>query len=174
MTITYRAAEVADAPAVAAMFSQSFVDTFGHLYRREDLCEFLSNANAEKFAAEIAGPLYAIRLALDSGKVAGFVKLGPPELPVDTPPDTIELCQLYVLKPWHGCGIAAALMDWAIAAAAERGARHMQLSVFVDNHRARRFYERYGFHAIGRYDFMVGSHADEDIVLRHVIMQADS
>ena len=31
-------------------------------------------------------------------------------------------------------------------------------------------YERYGFEAVGRYDFMVGSHVDEDIVLRHVVM----
>jgi len=26
---------------------------------------------------------------------------------------------------------------------------------------------------VGRYDFMVGSHADEDIILRHIVMQAD-
>ena len=65
-------------------------------------------------------------------------------------------------------------MDWVLGTAASKAARHIQLSVYFDNHRARRFYERYGFHAVGRYDFMVGSHADEDIVLRHVVLQADS
>jgi hypothetical protein len=29
-----------------------------------------------------------------------------------------------------------------------------------------RFYERRGFAAVGRYDFMVGNHADEDIIMR--------
>jgi diamine N-acetyltransferase len=174
MSITYRNAEPGDAEAVAALFAQSFVDTFGHLYRADDLAEFLGKATPERFRAEIEDQRYAFWLALDGGQLAGFVKLGPPELPVETPPDTIELCQLYVMKPWHGTGIAAALMDWAVAAAVERGARHIQLSVYVDNHRARRFYERYGFEQVGRYDFMVGNHADEDIVLRHVIMQVDS
>ena len=57
-------------------------------------------------------------------------------------------------------------MAWVLAEAAGRGAEEIYLSVFIDNPRARRFYERYGFEAVGRYDFMVGSHADEDIVMR--------
>ena len=63
-------------------------------------------------------------------------------------------------------------MRWALREAADRGARELILSVFVDNHRARRFYERYGFEVVGKYDFMVGTHADEDLILKHVIMQA--
>jgi len=173
MTIAYKAAEPADAEALAEVFATSFVDTFGHLYPPNDLDAFLSTVTAEKFRKEIADDRYAFRLAFEAGKLVGYIKLGPPELPVETPPRTVELCQLYVLKDWHGAGVAAALMDWAIAAAAKSRAEHVQLSVYVDNHRARRFYERYGFHPVGRYDFMVGSHADEDIVLRHVVMQAD-
>jgi RimJ/RimL family protein N-acetyltransferase len=38
--------------------------------------------------------------------------------------------------------------------------------VFIDNHRARRFYARYGFEQVGTYDFMVGTHADLDLVMR--------
>ena len=174
MTITYRDGESKDAEAVAGVFQTSFIDTFGHLYRPEDLSDFLSTMTADRFRAEIGDDRFTFRLAFDSGRIVGYVKLGPPELPVETPPDTIELCQLYVLKDWRGAGIAASLMDWALGTVASEGARHIQLSVYVDNHRARRFYERYGFHAVGRYDFMVGSHADEDIVLRHVVLQADS
>ena len=56
-------------------------------------------------------------------------------------------------------------MDWVLGEARTRG-DELYLSVFSENHRARRFYERYGFEAVGRYDFMVGTHADEDIVMR--------
>jgi RimJ/RimL family protein N-acetyltransferase len=58
------------------------------------------------------------------------------------------------------------MMAWVIDEARRRQAGQLFLSVFVDNHRARRFYERCGFEAVGRYDFMVGTHADEDIIMR--------
>jgi ribosomal protein S18 acetylase RimI-like enzyme len=173
MKIALRAASIEDAAVIAELFQRSFVDTFGHLYRAEDLREFLAAKTTDCFAAEIADDRFEFVVAEDSGEIAGYVKLGPPQLPVDTPPDTIELCQLYVLKAWHGSGVAAELMRRALAIIRRRGARHVQLSVYVDNHRARRFYERYGFRPVGSYDFMVGSHADEDLVLRHVVMQED-
>jgi GNAT superfamily N-acetyltransferase len=78
----------------------------------------------------------------------------------------MELRQLYVLRPWHGAGIGAALMEWALGEARRRGAEQMFLSVFTDNRRARRFYARYGFEEVGTYHFMVGTHADDDIILR--------
>src|SRR4051812_41236346 len=102
MTVGYRDAAPADAEAIADVFRTSFVNTFGHLYRTEDLEDFLSSKTAEQFRAEIENPRYAFWLAEDSGKVAGYVKLGPPELPIEAPPHTVELCQLYVLHEWHG------------------------------------------------------------------------
>ena len=74
-----------------------------------------------------------------------------------------------MLKEHHGSGIAAALTDWAIAEARRQGAEELYLTVYIDNHRARRFYERYGFEEVGRYDFMVGNHADEDIIMRKML-----
>lgn len=172
MSIHYRDGEPGDAQAIADLFTASFVDTFGHIYPPDDLAAFLESVSADRFRSELEDSQFAFRVALD-GTMVGFVKLGPPELPVETPPDTLELRQLYLLKDWHGTGVAARLMEWAMATARARRARHLQLSVYIDNPRARRFYERFGFHAVGRYDFMVGTHADEDIVLRHIVMEAD-
>ena len=74
-----------------------------------------------------------------------------------------------MLKPWQGAGLAPEMMDWVLAEARRRGAAEVYLSVFTENIRAQRFYDRYGFEAVGRYDFMVGSHADEDIVMRRAL-----
>ena len=164
--ISYRDATTADAALMARLGARSFAETFGHLYTPDNLAIFLENHSPENWAGELADPRYAVRIAEAESEAAGFAKLGPPSLPFAVDEASAELRQLYVLTPWQGAGVAQALMDWVIEEARRRGAAALFLSVFVDNHRAQRFYARYGFVGLGRYDFMVGSHADEDIVMR--------
>jgi len=166
MSIVYRDGGPEDAAALAALGRATFVETFGHLYTPENLVAFLENHREEKWRAELADPAFAVRLAEEDGAAAAYAKLGPPSLPFETSRSAIELRQFYVLKPWHGRGVASALMEWVLADARRRGAEELYLSVFVDNHRARRFYARYGFEQVGTYDFMVGTHADLDLVMR--------
>lgn len=166
MSVTYRNGAPGDGKAVADLFRDSFIATFGHLYARRDLDAFLEGVTAEAFEDELASPDFMFRLAEDSGRLAGFVKLGPDNLPGEALPGTIELYQLYVLKPWHGSGIASELMNWSIAESRRQGARYLTLTVYIDNHRARRFYERCGFEEVGKYVFMVGNHADDDRIMR--------
>jgi diamine N-acetyltransferase len=172
MTVSYPDATPEDAGALQELFADSFVETFGHLYRPADLQEFLDTNSLAKWQDNLADPEVAIRVAEMDGELAGFVELAPKKLPYETVGLAIELRRLYLRASAHGLGIADVLMKWALQEAKARGAQELVLSVYVDNHRARRFYERYGFETVGRYDFMVGSHADEDLILRHVIMQA--
>jgi len=62
--------------------------------------------------------------------------------------------------------VSISCMGGFIAGGGVARADHLYLSVFTENHRARRFYERFGFEPEGTYAFMVGTHADEDIVMR--------
>lgn len=164
--MTYRDAGPHDADALAALFRDSFTDTFGHLYRPEDLATFLSGFGEARWAAELADPAFAIRLAEKGRKPVGYLKLGPRSLPVEPQGTAIELKHLYLIHLAQGTGAGAALMEWALATARARGADEMLLSVYIDNHRAKRFYTRYGFERVGRYTFMVGDHADEDELMR--------
>jgi ribosomal protein S18 acetylase RimI-like enzyme len=172
MTISYRDAQLGDAAALRELFAESFIETFGHLYRDEDLKEFLDGNSEAKWEVNLSDPGVAIRVAEADGDLAGFGELAPKTLPYETSAPVLELRRLYLRSSMHGRGIADELMKWALSGASARGAQELVLSVYVDNHRARRFYERYGFEAVGKYDFMVGSHADEDLILRHIIMQA--
>ena len=164
--IAFRDAVPNDSATLADLGARSFTETFGHLYSAENLAAFLVNHSEDNWRRQLGDPAFAVRIGETDGQAVAYAKLGPPSLPFEPRGAPIELRQIYVLKQWQGQGAAAELMDWVLAEARRRGADELYLSVFTDNHRARRFYARYGFEEIGPYAFMVGTHADEDIVMR--------
>jgi GNAT superfamily N-acetyltransferase len=166
VNVTYRIAGMDDAQAIDHVFRTSFADTFARLYRPEDLEAFLGKFTLDSWKSELADERFTFQLAEAEGQPIGFVKLGPPELPVEADGPWIELRQLYVLNEWRGAGAAGQLMDWALAKARATGVNELYLTVYTDNHRARRFYEKHGFVEVGPYAFMVGEQADEDIIMR--------
>jgi GNAT superfamily N-acetyltransferase len=153
------------------MAQQCFVETFGHQYTVDDLTAFLEDQYGPMgLLKDLANPAYHWRAAADDGRIAGYAKVGPVGVPAPEPqPGALELKQLYVLKPWHGTGVAATLMEWAISNARERGAPEMYLSVFDHNHRAKAFYARYGFVDVGGCDFRVGNQIDADRMWRRAL-----
>lgn len=163
---TLRDASLTDTAALSDLGRRSFTETFGHLYSPANLAAFLETHDEANWRDQLASPEYSVRLIEYDGALIGYAKVGPPTLPFVPHGNSTELRQFYILKPWQGSGLAAQLMDWVLAEARRRGAEELYLSVFTDNHRARRFYARYGFTEVGPYAFMVGDHADEDIVMR--------
>lgn len=161
-----RDATPADADTIAALARATFTETFGHLYSSDNLAAFLTGHTTKDWARVLAEPDVAVRVIEVDGALVGYARLGPPTLPIEPRGNALELRQFYLLKPWHGGGHAQTLMDWVVATARARGADALFLSVFVDNVRAQRFYARYGFEDVGRYAFMVGSHEDEDRLMR--------
>ena len=166
MTVSYRIATAADAETLAELGARTFIHTFGHLYEQEDLEIFLRNHSPENWVKELNDPAFEVRVAELDGAMVGYVKLGPPHLPFEPRGEAAELRQLYVVEEMKGQGIADDLIHWVIDRARDKRADYLYLSVFTENHRARRFYERYRFEPEGTYAFMVGNHADEDIVMR--------
>jgi len=160
--IVYRDPGAADSGVLSDLFRRTFVETFGHLYRTEDLEAFLAPLDEAGWRRELEDAACQVRLAEADGQAVGFAKLGPLGLPVQPEGAALELKQLYLLKAWHGRGIAPVLMDWTLDAARRSGAEALYLSVWSENHRARRFYARYGFTFVAPYAFMVGAQADED------------
>ncbi|WP_235927678.1 GNAT family N-acetyltransferase [Sandarakinorhabdus rubra] len=165
--ITFRDATPADGAVLGGIARATFIDTFGTLYKLEDLATFLAQGSDAAYAAELADPDIEVRFAETGGTPIGFCKVSSLKLPAPDPaPGAAELRQLYIYKPWQGLGIADMLTRWAMDRARARGAREIWLSVFTENVKARRFYARHGFEEIAPYAFMVGDQADEDILCR--------
>jgi ribosomal protein S18 acetylase RimI-like enzyme len=163
----YRDATESDAQALADFARSSWLATFGRLpYPPDDLAAYLQkNYGAEIQRAEIADADVRYRLALRHGEIVGYCMMGVLSMPVEDG-GGLELHRLYVDEAVKGAGVAAALMEDAIAWARGRGATALYLSVWEHNERAQRFYRRFGFEDYGEWDFMVGGTADRDLIWR--------
>lgn len=167
MEFSVRPATFADAPAVRALFCRSFRATFGHLYPPHELDAWLEGQSEARFRVETGCASHACFLGEgDDGRLLGYVTLGPQELGITPEARWWVLRQLYLEEEAKGSGLAGALMERALEEARARRVEELFLTVWVENRRARRFYERYGFEEVGAYAFVVGSTVDDDRILR--------
>lgn len=169
MNATIRRATVEDAATLAELGAATFVETFGHLYRPEDLQVFLEESHAVSAYAEVlANPDYALWIAEDAaGRAIAYAQAGRCGLPhEDVRPEDGELKRLYVRAGIQGGGVGRALMDVAMAWLLRNGPRTLWLSVWSENIGAQRFYARYGFDFAGEYAFVVGTQRDREFLYR--------
>jgi diamine N-acetyltransferase len=170
--LTLRPATPSDAEALSRIGIDSFVDKFGHMYTAKDLADFLDEVHSPAaVSAELNDPTRLYCLAERDGELVAYCKLGL----VCGFPDhargahVIELKQLYTAPGQTGGGLGSALMDWAFAVAAGRGADEMQLSVWSGNDGAQRFYQRYGFAKVADITFRVGEQLDEEFLFARML-----
>ena len=169
MEVTIRRILIAEAPALSKMAKQTFYDTFTGTCSEEDMQAFLeqyynleqikkelSNQDDYCFFAEINGePVGYIRFMEDSSNFAEVNKW-----------KSLELKRLYILKEYHGKGIAQKLMEFFIAFAEEYQYELVWLGVWEYNFRAQKFYSKYGFINSGHtHDFPIGDTPQTDIYL---------
>lgn len=167
MTLHFRDATPADAAELDAMAQTIWWETFAHGSSHEDAAAYCATAYGPdgRLIADLTSGAARFHVALADGAIVGYAKINPPWLP-DAEPDAVQLSQLYVASLWHGRGVAGPLMDWAVAQARAQGAGALLLTVWEENARARRFYEKLGFVHIGDYAFPVGRQIDTDNIMR--------
>lgn len=97
-----------------------------------------------------------------AGELLGFAQSGLNTLPFPAAEaGDRELKRLYVARRAQGLGLGRRLTDLILEPLCDR---RVLLSVWSGNHRARRFYELYGFKEAGRNPFQVGDHVDDDLI----------
>lgn len=157
-----------DAAALAELGAETFRETFGHLYPREDLEAFLASARSEAIYADLVErPDTLVALALSGGdEPVGYVVAGGCKLPVvDLEPLAGEVRELYVLANHQGRRLGTTLLEAALSWLSERGRSPLYVGVWSENHGAQRLYRRYGFTKVGEYDFPVGRQLDREFIL---------
>jgi len=166
-TFRLRAATSADASLLATLAAETFTDAFGAQNTAENLAAFIeARYSPDIQRAELADPALTYLIAEVEGKTAGYALVREGATPACvTGPLPVEVQRFYVLRDWHGAGVAQALMEGCVAEARRRGGRTLWLGVWEINPRAIRFYEKCGYRQVGTQTFMVGSDAQRDRVL---------
>jgi len=165
---TLRDAVPADAAAFSAFARDIFLTTYATNYEQERLARHVRERfSTDKQRAELEDADRTTIAALDAaGGWAGFAVLhrrpAPPDVRGAAP---VELERFYTGVPWHGRGLAQALMAATLDRAARDGADAVWLSVWKHNQRAHRFYEKCGFTAIGEVPFVFGGEAELDTLM---------
>jgi ribosomal protein S18 acetylase RimI-like enzyme len=164
--IRLRRAKRDDAPALAELGADTFAETFGHLYKPADIAAFLAkNHSRSVYEDLLTDDRWAVWLAEDTEGPVAYCVAGPCSLLVpDMPESAGELARLYIRSARQGGGLGAIMLTAALDWMRPRF-RHIYLSVYAQNFRAQRLYQRFGFEKIHDYFYMVGDHADPEWIM---------
>lgn len=172
--LSLRVAELQDAPALSALKTLCFRETFltGGFdipYPPAELAHFEQDAyGLPRIEAELADASHATWVVEGSdGSLVAYAHAGPCKLPHEEARHSQgEIYQLYIRRSHQGLGLGKTLithtLDWLEATYPGP----VWLGVWSGNERAQRFYATLGFGKVGDYHFMVGDHADAEHIYR--------
>lgn len=168
MPLHYRLGLPADALCISGLATQVFLDTYATDGMRADLAqEALTVYAPALFETRLKDSATRFVLAERDGHLQGFAEIvanaegAIPALSAGT-----ELVRLYVQRHAHRQGIGQALLKHAEALSREAGQPFLWLSAWVENHRARGFYQAQGYEEAGITHYTFGGNAYENRLLR--------
>lgn len=177
--VTIQRASEDDALRLSIFAGETFAQTFGHLYPVEDTANFLKTDYSEavylKYIKDVKFGVWIATFAPDAGtsistesSIAGYVMCGSSSLP-RTENLSGEVKKLYVDKAYFGKGLANVLFETGVAWLRKEYSGHpIYISVYSENFRAIKFYNRYKFEFHDEYLYVVGANRDREFILREV------
>jgi len=164
----YRA-RPADAATLAEFSERTFFESFAADNDPENMRMHLAASFSPQLQrAELENPDIDTLVLVDAqSRWLAFAQVRAGKISDGVPATgSIELWRFYVDAPWHGQGLAAALMEAVKTCARARGAETLWLGVWQSNARAQAFYRKHGFRKVGSHVFAVGNDPQaDDIVL---------
>ena len=164
--IIIRRATIADAVKLSAISIQTFYDTFIGTCKEEDMTAFLKEYfNIKQVQAELSNENDFYYLAELNGRVVGYCRWMEDYTNFHLMKQwkSLELKRIYILKEYHGKGVAQQLMNLVIQYAQSNQYQVLWLGVWENNHRAQKFYEKNLFVNSGHtHDFPIGTTPQTD------------
>jgi ribosomal protein S18 acetylase RimI-like enzyme len=162
-----RDAAESDARRLAELAERTFRDAFAAMNTPENMEHHCREQYGEAIQArEILDPSTTTLICEDDGEFVGYAQLrwgqAPAHLTAKCP---MEIQRIYVVRKWHGRGLAQELMAEALRRAERGGADLVWLGVWELNPRAIAFYRKSGFEESGSHTFVVGDDPQRDVIM---------
>jgi diamine N-acetyltransferase len=164
--VALRAAEPADAPRIAVLGTQVFLETYAPDGISAELAsEVLGTLSPEVTAAALARNDQRFIVAERAGHLLGYAQWRPGsghEAVGSKAP--AELFRLYVLQRFTGLGLGTQLLQAVEEASAAAGADTVWLTAWSGNARALAFYPRRGYRDVGPTPYVIEGNTYENRV----------
>lgn len=156
MNILVRKATVKDVIPLALLARVTFREAFGHLFHNNEnlISYFAKSFSIEALTKKLNDDNNVYWLAFLDNLPVGYAKLiknSPSKFIEDE--KVSELQRIYVLNDFLNRKIGHLLQNEIFEEVKRIESNHLWLSVYVDNPKAIRFYERYGYHKLGTHVF---------------------
>ncbi|MEO0345878.1 MAG: GNAT family N-acetyltransferase [Pseudomonadota bacterium] len=145
-----------------------FRETFAPHNTDENMNQYANTAfGPVSMAARMSKPTAVTIVGEYEGEIVAYALVFEAPLPdcIDTTAPTRFLERFYVDSAWHGRGVADRLLDAVREAVLATEARRLWLTVWDQNPRAIRYYEKRGFTVCGHVDFTLGDERQRDFVM---------
>ena len=173
--ITMRMITPEDVAALSFISKETFYDTFTGTCSPDDMDHFLEKYyNEETLLGELKEEGLEYFFAETEGKAIGYLSFRDenPDFNEIKGSTALELKRFYVIKEFHGRGVAKHMMDFFILHATSQAYDEVFLGVWEFNYRAQKFYSKYGFQMTNhRHDFPIGNTPQTDVYMIKYLKQ---
>lgn len=158
---------ISDAQVLALLARSTYVESHGHfIHDQNDLQEYANEAfSVSKTKKDLSDPNNLFYIVYVEGLPVGYLKL---VLDTDcehlTSSNNCRLERIYILRDFIPLKIGQQLLSFAEAKAREFKQETLWLSVYTENERAIRFYQKNEFKEVGSMDFFVNETNYENLV----------
>jgi diamine N-acetyltransferase len=166
VSIITRFATAADAAPLRQLSEDSFRAAYTWFNTEEDMTYYVQTSfSLEKIQAELADPALKFLLAVDEEEIVGYVKLSFHTALETNAKNPAEIARLYTRVDLIGKGIGKLLVQEAARFAAANNFDGLCLSVWQQNPKGVKFYQREGFEIVGTTTFLLGKDVQDDFVM---------
>jgi diamine N-acetyltransferase len=159
---------LADTALLTQIGAETFAGAFAGQNTEADMADYLQKTFTEaQVATELADPANQFYFLISWGEVAGYCKLVLGQSPEEMPEARLlKISRFYLLPARVGWpGLAQTMMNQVLDLARQADCTGAWLSVWQENHRAIRFYEKNGFSTFGTTQFKLGQSIQQDFMM---------